>query len=172
LAAHNRLLSPNREPEAGGANAYQNRLNPIAAWDNQSGDHSCVVHTVVIKSVFERALADCPRSERPPDRSSSSGQPRQRSSYGRVQPSVAYLQASLKVANEINNPGYRSSTLNSLGNAYISLAKVNYRRANSADQRGDSTEANRFREQAFSYDSKALKHFQNSLNLARTDDRE
>jgi len=90
---------------------------------------------------------------------------------GEYNQAIAYLQASLKVANEINNPGYRSSTLNSLGNA-ISLAKVNYRRANSADQRGDSTEANRFREQAFSYDSKALKHFQNSLNLAlRTTDR-
>ena len=76
---------------------------------------------------------------------------------------IAHLLSSLKIA----NPAYRSSALNSLGNVYISLASVNFDRANSADSRGDSTLADEFRKQAFSYDSKALQYFQNSLNLAR-----
>lgn len=86
---------------------------------------------------------------------------------GEYNQAIEHLQASLKLANEIDNPAIRSSALNSLGNAYISLAKVNDRRANSAEQIGDSIEAGDFRKQALSYDSKALEYFQNSLNLAR-----
>lgn len=86
---------------------------------------------------------------------------------GEYNQAIEHLQASLKLANEIDNPAIRSSALNSLGNAYISLAKVNDRRANSAEQIGDSIEAGEFRKQALSYDSKALEYFQNSLNLAR-----
>ncbi|HCF28526.1 MAG TPA: hypothetical protein DEV81_15300 [Cyanobacteria bacterium UBA11049] len=85
---------------------------------------------------------------------------------GEYKVAIAYLQSSLKVANEINNRIYRASSLNSLGNAYINLAKVNYRQANSARQRGDAAEADRFREISFQYDTKALKYFQDSLNLA------
>ncbi len=86
---------------------------------------------------------------------------------GEYKQAIEHLHASLKIANHIDNPAYRSSALNSLGNAYISLAKVNDRRANSAEQIGDSIEAGEFRKQALSYNSKALEYFQNSLNLAR-----
>ncbi|HEY9780043.1 MAG TPA: CHAT domain-containing protein [Leptolyngbyaceae cyanobacterium] len=85
---------------------------------------------------------------------------------GEYKVAIAYLQSSLKLANEINNQIYRASSLNSLGNAYINLAKVNYRRANSAQQRGDVAEADRFRQISFQDDTKALKYFQDSLNLA------
>lgn len=80
---------------------------------------------------------------------------------------IAVLQASLKIATEINNPVYQSSILNSLGNAYISLAKVNYRRANSANERDDITEFKKFREQALNHDIQAIKFLKNSLDLAR-----
>ncbi len=85
---------------------------------------------------------------------------------GEYKVAIAYLQSCLKVANEINNQIYRASSLNSLGNAYTNLAKVSYRRANSAQQRGDVAEADRFRKISFKYDTKALKYFQDSLNLA------
>ena len=85
---------------------------------------------------------------------------------GEYKVAIAYLQSSLKVANEINNQIYRASSLNSLGNAYTNLAKVNYRRANSAQQRGDVAEADRFRAISFKDDTTALKYFQDSLNLA------
>jgi len=79
-----------------------------------------VVHTVVIKSVFERA----PETRAQKDRQTEAavlGSLGNAYLMGEYNQAIAYLQASLKVANEINNPGYRSSTLNSLGNAYISL---------------------------------------------------
>ncbi len=80
---------------------------------------------------------------------------------------IAVLQASLKIATEINNPVYQSSVLNSLANAYISLAKVNYRRANSAQQRDDLREFKKFKEQALNHDLQAIKFLQNSLKLTR-----
>ena len=87
---------------------------------------------------------------------------------GEYRQALIYLQASLKIANEINNSVYRSSALNSLGNAYISLAQVNYRRVYSAAQRGDSAEADKLRQKALNYDLEALKYFQDSQKLAQT----
>lgn len=87
---------------------------------------------------------------------------------GDYEQAIEYLEGSLKLANEINNPVYRASALNSLGNAYTSLAKVNYRRANSAEQIGDSIKAEELRKQAVSDDSKAVQYFQESIEVART----
>lgn len=87
---------------------------------------------------------------------------------GNYTQAIKCLQAGLAIANEINNPVYRASALNSLGNTYVSLAQVNYRRANSAELIGDSSKANEFSKQALDYDSKALQYFQDSLNLAQT----
>ncbi len=87
---------------------------------------------------------------------------------GEYEKAIADLQASLAITNEINNPVYRASTLNSLGNAYISLAQVNYRRANSAKFRGDTSEAENYREQALRDDSIALQYFEDSIEIART----
>ncbi len=82
-------------------------------------------------------------------------------------PAIDYLQASLAVADQIGSQDYRASALNSLGNAYLSLAKVAYRRSNSARQRGDGPEAERFQTEAQGRDSEARLNFQNSLRLAR-----
>ncbi len=87
---------------------------------------------------------------------------------GEYEQAIAYLQSSLKVANALDNQVYRASSLNSLGNTYVNLADVNYRRANSAEQRGDALEAKKFQATAFKYDSQAVRYFQDSLKLART----
>jgi len=87
---------------------------------------------------------------------------------GEYSQAIEYLEASLAIANQINNPVYRASALNSLGNAHISLAQVNYRRANSAQLRGDKDETDKFRKEALNYDTKALQYFQASIELALT----
>lgn len=79
---------------------------------------------------------------------------------------INYLEASLKIAQEIDNSVYRASALNGLGNTYTSLALVNYRRADLANSRGDSTEADKFSQQAASNDTKALQYFQASIETA------
>lgn len=81
---------------------------------------------------------------------------------------IKYLEQGLASAKQIENPIYHASTLNSLGNAYISLAQVNYRRLDSALARGDNMEADKFKQQALKYDSKALEYFQASLKLSQT----
>jgi len=88
---------------------------------------------------------------------------------GKYSEAIAFLQASLKIA-QINHPTYEAASLNSLGNTYVQLAKVNYRRANSATQRGDNAEADSLKATANQYDTKALQYFQASLNLAQKKD--
>lgn len=86
---------------------------------------------------------------------------------GEYEQAIAYLRSSL-IANALDNQVDRASNLNSLGNAYVNLADVNYRWANSAEQRGDAFEANKLQQTAFKYDSQAVRYFQDSLKLART----
>jgi CHAT domain-containing protein/exonuclease VII small subunit len=87
---------------------------------------------------------------------------------GDYKSAIDYLQASLRITEKINNPAYQTSTLNNLGNTYISLANVHYRRANSATVRGDSIAAEKLKKEALNYDTQALNTFQQSLELART----
>ena len=82
---------------------------------------------------------------------------------------ITDLQDSLKIANKIKNSVYRASALKNLGNTYLSLAQVNYLRANSAMELGDDDDADILREQAFNYDSKALGYLQKSIVIARQD---
>ncbi|HBL11364.1 MAG TPA: hypothetical protein DD379_08140 [Cyanobacteria bacterium UBA11162] len=79
---------------------------------------------------------------------------------------INYLDASLKIAQEIDNSVYRASALNGLGNTYTNLALINYRRADLANSRGDSTEADKFSQQAVSNDIKALQYFEQSIATA------
>ena len=79
---------------------------------------------------------------------------------------INYLEASLKIAQEIDNSVYRASALNGLGNTYTNLALINYRRADLANSRGDSTEADKFSQQAVSNDIKALQYFEQSIATA------
>jgi len=87
---------------------------------------------------------------------------------GKFDKAIETLLASLKITQDINLSGYRSSVLNSLGNAYFSKAQLNEQRANSANFRSAETKANKFIEEATSDYKKALDYFNNSLELTRT----
>lgn len=78
-----------------------------------------------------------------------------------------YLQQSLELAQQLNNPLYISSALNSLGNTYTGLAQLSYRRAKSAERRGDTLEAENLRRKGLDYNAQALKSFQSGLTLAQ-----
>jgi CHAT domain-containing protein len=86
---------------------------------------------------------------------------------GRSNQAIETLEASLNIAQENNLPIYRSSVLNSLGNAYVSQAQLNEQRANSAQLRGAETKANEFIKAANSDYKKALDYLNNSLELTR-----
>ncbi len=60
---------------------------------------------------------------------------------GDYESAIKNLELSRELAKKVNNPAVNLSVLNSLGNAEISLARVKYRQASSAVQRGDSLEA-------------------------------
>lgn len=85
---------------------------------------------------------------------------------GDYQSAITLLQASLKLAPDL--PTYRLAAFNSLGSTYSSLAQVNYRRAESANQRGDSQEEERFTTIGKKHDETALQSFQQSLKLAQS----
>jgi CHAT domain-containing protein/tetratricopeptide (TPR) repeat protein len=87
---------------------------------------------------------------------------------GKFDKAIETLLASLKIAQDINLSGYRSSVLNSLGNAYFSKAQLNEQRADSAQLRGAETKESEFIEKARSDYTKALDYFNNSLELTRT----
>ena len=87
---------------------------------------------------------------------------------GKFDKAIETLLASLNIAQDINLSGYRSSVLNSLGNAYFSKAQLNEQRANSANFRSAETKADDFIKEATSDYKKALNYFNNSLELTRT----
>ncbi|MBD1933716.1 MULTISPECIES: CHAT domain-containing protein [Cyanophyceae] len=87
---------------------------------------------------------------------------------GKFDKAIETLLASLKIAQDINLSSYRSSVLNSLGNAYFSKAQLNEKRADSAQLRGAETKESKFIEKARSDYTKALEYFNNSLQLTRT----
>lgn len=77
------------------------------------------------------------------------------------------LEASLKLAEQLQQPVYRLSALNSLGILYTSLAQVSDRKAEIAQQSGDQ-EAAQLLKQARQFDQQAIAHLQQSLTLARS----
>ena len=87
---------------------------------------------------------------------------------GKFDKAIETLEASLKITQDINLSGYRSSVLNSLGNAYFSQAQLNEQRAKSANFRNADTKADDFIQEATSDYKKALNYFNNSLELTRT----
>ena len=86
---------------------------------------------------------------------------------GDYERAIETLQTSLKIARNINNPQLHSSALNSLGNAYSSLAQVNERRATSARQIGEIEQANQLEQAASKNNAQALAYFEESLKLAQ-----
>jgi tetratricopeptide (TPR) repeat protein len=87
---------------------------------------------------------------------------------GKFDKAIETLLASLNIAQDINLSGYRSSVLNSLGNAYFSKAQLNEQRAKSANFRSADTKADYFIQEATSDYKKALNYFNNSLEMSRT----
>jgi CHAT domain-containing protein len=89
---------------------------------------------------------------------------------GNYQSALGYLKTSLKQAREINQPQLIISTLNSLGNTYSSLAQVDYRRATSAEKRGENFGSNNAVEQikaeGVKSDRQAVKYFVDSVQQA------
>jgi CHAT domain-containing protein/tetratricopeptide (TPR) repeat protein len=90
---------------------------------------------------------------------------------------VNYLEDSLKIAQTLDNPQLEMSALNSLGNAYSSLAQISYRRAESAASRGDiygsagqkyapDSPVVKLKEDGRQQDKIALNYCQNSLDIA------
>jgi CHAT domain-containing protein len=95
---------------------------------------------------------------------------------GNFDRAIAYLETSLTIAQKNTYPDLTVSANNSLGNAYTSLAQVSYRRAQSADQRGDNigedSMAAQLRKKALDEEKQALSYFQESFKLAlQQDDR-
>ncbi|MGL6343700.1 MAG: CHAT domain-containing protein, partial [Waterburya sp.] len=89
---------------------------------------------------------------------------------GDYQLALPYLQTSLKLARQIKNSSLAISALNSLGNTYGSLAQINYRRATSAEKRGENFGSNNTVEQikaeGINSDRQGLKYFAESLQQA------
>ncbi|MBD2097705.1 CHAT domain-containing protein [Trichocoleus sp. FACHB-591] len=85
---------------------------------------------------------------------------------GDYESATTLLKTSLELASDL--PAYRIAAQHSLGIAYSSLAQVNYRRAESANQRGDSQEEDRFMIIGKKHDENALQSFRQGLELARS----
>ena len=89
---------------------------------------------------------------------------------GNYEQALSYLQNSLKLGKTINNLNLEISALNSLGNTYSSLAQVSYRRAESAQRRGEIYGENsllaQYTKEGKQKDDRALDYFQQSLQLA------
>ncbi|NJL41356.1 MAG: CHAT domain-containing protein [Leptolyngbyaceae cyanobacterium SM1_4_3] len=80
---------------------------------------------------------------------------------------VPLLNRALMIARELQKPDYLVSTLNSLGNAQVSLAQADYRRAVSSRQIEEEQEAEEFEARAQQFDAEALKHLQESFSIAQ-----
>lgn len=87
---------------------------------------------------------------------------------GKAEQAINYLEQSLAMAETLQEPIYLISAHHSLGNAYLSLAQLNYRRAESAEQIKEMQEAEEFNQSAKTDDEKALKHLEASAALAQT----
>jgi tetratricopeptide (TPR) repeat protein len=87
---------------------------------------------------------------------------------GENKAAIAVLNQSLTTARAQNQVRYQMTTLNSLGNAYISVALRHYQRAESAAQSGDRTIADTFRQRAQTDDRQALDYLQQARKLAQT----
>jgi CHAT domain-containing protein len=85
---------------------------------------------------------------------------------GNYTTAIAFLQSGLERAQ--HQPAYEQSVFMSLGSTHSSLARVQYRRAESAEQRGDTVEAERLRQLGRTEDQTALSYFQKSLTIAQT----
>ena len=90
---------------------------------------------------------------------------------GNYQPALSYLESSLAISTKAHLTQLEISALNSLGNTYSSLALVDYRRAASAQKRGEDFGSNNLVKQleakGLKSDRLATQYLSESLQLAR-----
>jgi CHAT domain-containing protein len=86
---------------------------------------------------------------------------------GDYQQALTVLQAGLELTQKLDDPRYHAAVLNSLGNTHGSLAQLSYRRAYSAELRGDSRDADLAQQIGVSEDDKAQNYFLEGLRLVR-----
>ncbi|MHC5932821.1 CHAT domain-containing protein [Nostoc sp.] len=87
---------------------------------------------------------------------------------GEYEKAIQDFERSDEIAQRINNQTYIMSSLNGLANTYTSLAKGNERRAEFANEVGDNKTAQKFQQDTISDDRQAAQYFEQSLNLARS----
>ncbi|PSB28586.1 CHAT domain-containing protein [Chlorogloea sp. CCALA 695] len=87
---------------------------------------------------------------------------------GKQDKAVKTLEDSWKIIQNRHLLAYRSSVLNSLGNAYFSKAQLGEQRANSAQSRGAETKSKEFIAKSTTDLQQALGYFDHSLELSRT----
>ncbi|NER25624.1 MAG: CHAT domain-containing protein [Symploca sp. SIO1C2] len=85
---------------------------------------------------------------------------------GKYERAIARFKESLEIAQELNNLVAQASNLNNLGNAYWTIAQLTNSYANSAQQRGAKNREREYLENALSEYNQALTYFQESLQLA------
>lgn len=92
---------------------------------------------------------------------------------GDYQRALSYLETSLDIAQNNDLLPLQVSALNSLGNTFSSLAQVDYRRAASAEKRGDDFGSNNLFTQlntaGANQDRRAIEYFSRSLQLNKGD---
>ncbi|BDA74046.1 TPR repeat [Calothrix sp. PCC 7716] len=81
--------------------------------------------------------------------------------------SIKYLEQALTNAKKHDYNSYIISTLNGLGNTYVSLAKRSRMYLEFAVQAGDKTEEEKFTSSSRDFDNKAISYFEAGLNLSR-----
>ncbi|MBE9104606.1 CHAT domain-containing protein [Nostoc cf. edaphicum LEGE 07299] len=87
---------------------------------------------------------------------------------GEYEQAIQDFERSNEIAKRINNQIYVASTLNGLANTYASLAKGNERRAEFAREVADKEAAQKFQQDTIGHDWQAVQYFEQSLNLARS----
>lgn len=85
---------------------------------------------------------------------------------GKYEQAITTIEESLHISSGLDNPIYQLSGFNSLGNIYVTLAKINHYRSELANQKGDIQEQEKLLTQARDYDKLALENWAKSLNIA------
>ncbi|QFS50094.1 CHAT domain-containing protein [Nostoc sphaeroides] len=87
---------------------------------------------------------------------------------GEYKQAIQDFKRSDEIAKGVDNQTYVVSNLNGLANTYASLAKRNQRHAEFASEVSDNKAAQKLQQYTVGYDNQAVEYFEQSLNLART----
>ncbi|WP_341530455.1 CHAT domain-containing protein [Nostoc sp. UHCC 0302] len=87
---------------------------------------------------------------------------------GEYEQAISNFERSNEIAKRLDNQTYLVSNLNGLANTHATLANRNQRRAEFASEVGDKKAAQKFQQYTVGYDNQAVQYFEQSLNLARS----